>query len=381
MGCAKKDSIVYIESMSHAEIKDNVLIHSENLLALQNLEKEYTEKIKCIYIDPPYNTKQNFTHYDDSLEHSLWLNMMKERLVIMHRLLRDDGSIWISIDDRECHYLKVLCDEIFGRNNFIANVVWERTQNTKTDTANLSCSHDHLLVYFKNQSCHFLNKIKRTKEQMKNYRNVDSNGNRYALISLKKTGPNSKREDRPNLFFNLKAPDGSIITPLLSNGRDGRWRWSKEKVNKDWHLIEWKKTKSGWTVYYRIYEQNNLYQPGKTLWTSNETGSNSEAKKEVKTLNPNDVFPTPKPERLIQRIIHLSTNPGDLVLDSFAGSGTTGAVAHKMSRRWIMIEMEDTVHTHIIPRLEKVISGEDQGGISKAVNWKGGGGFCLKPLP
>ncbi len=303
--------------------------------------------------------------------------MMRVRIELMRDLLQENGSIWISIDDRECHYLKIMCGEVFGMKNFVANIVWEKTPTIKGNAKNISHAHDYILVYAKNKPILNLNKIERTEEELTHYKHIDSNGKKYSLISLLKNSQNSRREDRPNLFYPIEAPDGTTIIPKLSNGQDGRWTWSKDKVTKEGYKLEWKKTASGWKVYRKIYKENNLSQVTRTLWLSAQVGSNLESKKESKALNPLDPFPTPKPERLLQRIIHLATNPGDLVLDAFAGSGTTGAVAHKMGRQWIMIEMGDHCHTHIVPRMNKVIAGEDQGGITKDVNWKGGGSFEL----
>ena len=352
--------------MSHAEINDNVLIHSENLLALQNLEKEYTEKIKCIYIDPPYNTKQNFTHYDDSLEHSLWLNIMKERLQIMHKLLRDDGSIWISIDDRECHYLKVLCDEIFGRKNFISCVVWNHSVQVKGYKHIFSLSHSYILSYRKSDKFK-LKSAPRRDQDNKQYTNPDNDPKGPWC-----RGPVANSLYRPNLIYQICTPNGKTIHPP-SKG----WRWSKSTLEEKIKKGEVCFNDSETSLYRKIYLSEQDGKSPSSIWMPDEVGTTREANKEIQELFPKDVFSTPKPERLIQRILHLATKQGDLVLDAFAGSGTTGAVAHKMGRRWIMIELGDHCHTHIIPRMKKVISGEDQGGISKAVNWKGGGGFCL----
>ncbi len=354
---------------------DNKLIFGDNLLALKALEQEYAGKVKCVFIDPPYNTGSAFTHYDDGLEHSIWLSLIRDRLEIIRSLLSDDGSLWITIDDNEAHYLKVLCDEVFGRRNFIGNAIWEKADSPRMDAQFYSVRHDHLLTYAKEISCTQWNRL--ASEIASHYDKVDDLGRRYYLKPLRAMGgQGDSRTARPTLYYPLIAPDGSEVYPKRQDGTDGAWRWSKIKVENESERIDWISGKNGWSANYRIYGEENSTRPPETIWVHSEVGSNRTSKAEVKALFP-DVIPfgTPKPEYLLQRIISIATNPGDLVLDSFAGSGTTGAVAHKMGRRWIMIELGEHCHTHIIPRLKKVIDGEDQGGISKAVNWQGGGGF------
>ena len=349
---------------------DNLLIYGDNLLGLKALECDYIGKVKCIYIDPPYNTKSLFSHYKDNLEHSVWLNMMKERLVIMHKLLREDGSIWISIDDSECHYLKVMCDEIFGRKNFVANIVIKTSGNSNNNSNQFSLDHNHILVYGKRKCWSPKKDINITTKQS-HFKNPDNDPRGPWFDG----NPLNSPKPRPNLTYEIESPNGFIIKPP-KNG----WRWSfqtlKEKIEKG----EIRFSNDGKRILRRTYLQDMKGLPPSSLWsTIEETGHNCQAKYELKKLFPatatSKLFSTPKPERLIQRILHIATNPRDLVLDSFAGSGTTGAVAHKMDRRWIMIELGDHCHTHIIPRMKKVIDGEDAGGITKNVNWQGGGGF------
>jgi adenine-specific DNA-methyltransferase len=349
-------------------INGNLLIYGDNLLGLKALEKKYTGKIKCIYIDPPYNTKSCFEHYNDSFEHSIWLNMMKERLIILRKLLSEDGSIWISIDDGECHYLKVMCDEIFGRQNFLANVIWEKKHTRANDSKFFSDTHDHIISFSKNKNSFVLELLPRTEKSMQSYSNIDGD-----FRGLWTSGPCHVKTPNPKDIYPIVTPGGKTVYPPPGTS----WRFSQNKFQeliKD-NRIYFGPQGCNIPRYKRFLSEVKEGLVPKTIWNRDEVGDNQEAKKEVKSFNPDNVFSTPKPERLLQRILHLATNPGDLVLDCFAGSGTTGAVAHKMGRRWIMIELGEHCHTHIIPRLQKVIDGTDQGGISKSVNWEGGGSF------
>ena len=366
----------YHAPMRHndADLFDNKLIFGDNLLALKALEQEYAGKVKCVFIDPPYNTGSAFEHYDDGIEHSLWLSLIRDRLELIKKLLSNDGTLWITIDDNEAHYLKVLCDEIFGRTNFIANAIWEKADSPRMDAKYFSSRHDHLLVYAKDLERVTLNRLF-DEEVPEHYNKKDEQGRIYYLKPLRAMGADGHREKRPTMYFPITAPDGELVHPKNPDGSDSRWRWGPERVKEDIDRLEFVKTKSGWSVYFRIYHENSVGKPPETIWQQTEVGSNRTSKKEIKDLFGADVFDTPKPEKLLQRVIQIATNRGDLVLDSFAGSGTTGAVAHKMGRRWIMVELGEHCHTHVIPRLKKVIDGEDAGGITEAVRWKGGGGF------
>jgi len=364
--------------VSDADLFDNRVIFGDNLLALKALEQEFTGKIKCIYIDPPYNTGSAFEHYDDGVEHSLWLTLMRDRLSLLRQLLAESGSIWINLDDNEAHYCKVLCDEIFGRSNFLANVIWEKADSPRMDAEFFSSRHDHLLVYAKDRSATAWNRLIQTEDEAPaHYDKIDESGRKYYLKPLRAMGgQGDSRVTRPTLYFPLTAPDGSDVYPKRQDGTDGAWRWNPQRVEDEGERIEWISGRNGWTPYFRIYADNNASRPPETIWTHGEVGSNRTSKAEIKALFPNLVpFGTPKPERLIKRIIEASSDQGDWVLDSFAGSGTTGAVAHKLRRRFIMVELGEHCQTHIIPRLRKVIDGEDPGGISNAVDWNGGGGF------
>ena len=360
-----------------SDLFDNKLIFGDNLLALKALEQEYAGNVKCVFIDPPYNTGSAFEHYDDGIEHSLWLSLIRDRLIIIKNLLSADGTLWITIDDNEAHYLKVLSDEIFGRNNFLANVIWEKADSPRMDAKTFSTRHDQVLVYCKDINSVNLNRLENPEEKQAHYNKIDESGRRYYLKPLRAMGgQGDSREARPSLYYALIAPDGTEVFPKKQDGTDGAWRWQKSKVEAEKSRIEWIKTKNGWSANSRLYLDTSNGRPPETIWFNNEVGTNRTSKAEIKNLQLGEKsFDTPKPEKLLQRILQISTNEGDLILDSFAGSGTTGAVAHKMKRRWIMIELGEHCHTHVIPRMKKVIDGDDGGGISDSCEWKGGGGF------
>lgn len=344
----------------------NMLIQGDNLQALKALLPLYAGKVKCIYIDPPYNTRSAFTHYDDNLEHSLWLSMIYPRLELLRELLAEDGSIWVNIDDNEAHYLKVMMDEVLGRKNFVANVLWQK--RTSPDARiHLGSAHDHIIVYSKSIEKTNFYKLGISPEQAKNFKNPD-NDPRGAWVSTDFTAQGW----RPNQMYKLQAPNGIEYDPP-----PGRC-WGNIESEYRRLLAEGRMWfgKDG-TARPRVknYLSENEGISSWTWWTNSEVGHNQEAKKEINAIfGADDAFDTPKPERLLRRVFEIATIPGDLVLDSFLGSGTTAAVAHKMNRRYIGIEMGDHAKTHCQPRLKKVIEGE-QGGISEAVNWQGGGGF------
>lgn len=356
--------------VSENDLFDNRLIFGDNLLALKALEQEFAGKVKCIFIDPPYNTGSAFEHYDDGLEHSVWLSLMRDRLEHLKALMALDGSVWITVDDNESHYLKVMCDEVFGRTNFVANVIWQKRFAPNSTALHLSPSHDHVLVYAKQLSQWRRNLLPRDAHHDLLYKNLD-NDPRGAWTSSDLTARNYYAAGS----YVVESPSGDKFTP-----RNGRfWSLSEENFLKfdQENRIWWGHSGSNFPRLKRFRSDVREGIVPQTIWTHEEAGNTQEAKKEALASLPAGipVFQTPKPERLIQRVLQIATNPGDLVLDSFAGSGTTGAVAHKMRRRWIMVELGEHCHTHILPRLRKVIDGDDPGGITKAVEWKGGGGF------
>jgi adenine-specific DNA-methyltransferase len=351
------------------DIFDNKLIFGDNLLALKALEAEYTGKVKCVFIDPPYNTGSAFTHYDDGVEHSIWLGLMRDRLEIIKRLLSPDGSLWITIDDNECHYLKVLLDEIFGRFNFVSNIVWQSKDTPGNNATGIAETHNHILVYRISDS--FIpNMLKRNEQQIATYKNPDSDPRGPWLGT-----PLTRAEFRERDYYALKNLVGQDVFPPKGSS----WRRPKEKIAeliKEGRIYWGKNGDAQFPMEKKYLSEVKQGVVNQTWWPYEFAGSTRNASSELKGIFQGEkAFDTPKPERLIQRIVDLATNPGDLVLDSFAGSGTTGAVAHKMGRRWIMVELGEHCHTHIIPRLKKVIDGEDPGGITEAVGWKGGGGF------
>lgn len=353
---------------------ENRLIFGDNLLALKALEQEFAGKIKCVYIDPPYNTGSAFTHYDDGVEHSLWLSLMRDRLEILRRLLAKDGSIWISIDDAEMPYLRVLMDEVFGRPSFIASNIWQKRYSRENREA-IGDVHEYIIVYaidseiFKKTR----NRIPIDEKSAAVYKNLnDDPKGRWRGIPMTAQGW------RPNQMYSITTPSGVVHHP--PEGRCWSTTEDKYKAMLAEGRIWFGKSGDGQPNVIRYLTEVEGMVPW-TWWPHDECGHTDEAKKEIHDLfGKVDAFDTPKPERLLKRVLEIATNPGDWVLDSFAGSGTTGAVAHKMGRKWVMVELGEHCHTHIIPRLKKVIDGEDPGGITEAVDWKGGGGFRYSRL-
>ncbi len=354
------------------DIFDNRLIFGDNLLALKALEQEFSGRVKCVFIDPPYNTGSAFTHYDDGLEHSIWLGLMRDRLEIIRRLLAEDGSLWITIDDNEAHYLKVLCDEVFGRANFVSSFAWEKDKGRRNDT-DISSAHDHVLLFVKNRDAwkKIRNPLPRTDAQKARYRNPDNDPRGPWLQGDNGTA----KSGGASLLYPITLPSGRVVLPPKGN----YWRFSKENFDNSLKegRVYFGANGDGMPLIKRYLSEVQDGVVPRTWWPAEEAGSNQSAKRDhLRKLLPEiEPFATPKPEELVRLALHISSNPGDLVLDSFAGSGTTGAVAHKMGRRWIMVELGEHCHTHILPRLKKVIAGEDKGGITEAVGWHGGGGF------
>jgi adenine-specific DNA-methyltransferase len=357
------------QRVTDADIFDNRLIFGDNLLALKALEQEFAGKVKCVFIDPPYNTGSAFAHYDDGVEHSIWLSLIRDRLEILRNLLAEDGSIWITIDDNEAHYLKIVCDEIFGRSNFVASMIWQKRYSRENREA-VGDAHDYVIVYARSAD-HFKNVrnlVPMTPEQAKVYKNPNQHPRgRWRGIPMTAQGY------RPNQMYKIVAPGGAVHIPP-----EGRcWSTIEPEFLKlrEAGKIYFGKDNNSQPNIIRFLDEVEGLVPW-TWWPHEEVGHTDEAKKEMHGIfGKVEAFITPKPERLLYRVIHIASNPGDLVLDSFAGSGTTGAVAQKMGRRWIMVELGDHANTHVIPRLKKVIDGDDPGGVTEITGWKGGGGF------
>lgn len=367
------------QRVTDSDIFDNRLIFGDNLLALKALEQEFAGKVKCVYIDPPYNTGSAFKQYNDGIEHSLWLSLMRDRIEVLRRLLTEEGSFFAQADDNEGHYLKVLCDEIFGRQNFIATFLWRKVDSPNDNKVPVTPDHEFIFGYTKNKDKASLHQ--RSDDGILGaYRGPDEQGRYFRDRLLKKNGKNSLRTDRPSMWFPIEAPNGEDVYPIHDDGREARWALGKRAVQeliRTGNLI-WKnrgnEERAMWIPYTREYASSDPRRPFMTLWTDLPT--TRQTKSHQKDLyGAGNEFDTPKPEALMERVLSLATSPGDLVLDSFGGSGTTASAAQKMGRRWIMVELGDHAHTHIIPRLQKVIDGQDDGGITEMLGWPGGGGF------
>lgn len=389
--------------VSENDIFDNKLIFGDNLLALKALERDYTGKVKCIYIDPPYNTGSAFEYYDDGLEHSVWLNLMRERIEILKNLLMDDGVFYVQIDDKEMAYLRIVCDEIFERRNFLNMIVVKTSDPSGHKTVNPSpySQTEYILMYAKNRD-----KYKyETKYIEANYdtgynkyiTNIEESYEKWNVVNLNEyvsqlNGYENTKEARKKLgrigFDSLVAQFAlenakSVFQPTAISNAAGKSivevrNQSKKELDKVFYFprddYEDIYVLNGRQVYFYASKIKNVdgelvpAKPLTNLWVDIPyNGIANEGQVEFKNGK--------KPEKLIRRCLEIATEPGDLVLDSFAGSGTTGAVAQKMGRRWIMVELGDHCHTHVIPRLQKVIDGEDNGGVTESTGWQGGGGF------
>lgn len=362
-----------------ARSTDNLLIRGDALNALSSLtnlpefEREYVGKVRLAYLDPPFNTQQAFLQYDDALEHSVWLTMMRDRIMSIKTLLASDGSVWVHLDDSEMAYCRIMMDEVFGRENLVATVVWEKAQGPKGDT-DIASAHDYIMIYVKSRETWraMRNLLPRTEEQLARYANPDNDERgpwRQGADSTAKSGSEDNR-------YPITLPSGRQVVP--AKGR--YWAFSRETFERarvEKRVYFGAKGDSLPIIKTYISTAKGGVVP-KTWWPATEVGSNQEAKRDHlnKLLPDVTPFETPKPERLLHRIMTISTNPGDIVLDCFLGSGTTAAVAHKMGRRWVGIERSaTTLDTYAIPRLRKVINGDDGGGITDIVGWERGGGF------
>lgn len=366
-----------------ARAHDNLLIRGDALSALHSLaqlpefSRELVGKVRLAYLDPPFNTQQAFQHYDDALEHSVWLTMMRDRLRLISELLSPDGSVWVHCDDSEQAYLKIVMDELFGRANFVGVVVWEKTYTPKSNGRGISTDHDYLLVYAKDASV-WLNEgwnfLPRSAEQEGRFRNPDDDPRgpwRTYPLDVR-TENEAKRE---SYRYQVTLPSGRKVKP--SQGRHWALPKARFEAERKAGLI-WFGNEGDAMPTKKVYlSEAREGVIARSWWPYKEVGGNQSAKKEMKALFPEiEPFATPKPEALLERVIQIASNPADLVLDCFAGSGTTAAVAQKLGRRWITSEWSrETVETFTLPRLEKVVAGKDPGGITESVGWPGGGGF------
>jgi len=357
--------------------RDNLLIHGDalngltSLLELPEFSDSYANQVKLAYLDPPFNTQQSFLQYDDALEHSVWLTMMRDRLVQVKQLLRSDGSVWVHCDDSEQAYLKVMMDEVMGRDNFIAAILWVRRNDPRNTARQISTDHDYLVVYAKDlEQCQF-NQLPRTQAMRSAYTNPDND-----VRGPWRRGDLAARNYYSLGLYSITTPSGRIISGPPSGSY---WRVSESKLselNADGRIY-WGPD-GGSRPYLKRFltEVAGGRVPG-TVWAPEDVGFVRNGKEEVRRLlDGKEPFATPKPEKLLYQILHIASNPGDIVLDCFLGSGTTAAVAHKMQRRWVGVERsEETVYKFIFPRLTKVLAGSDAGGVTLQVGWGGGGGF------
>lgn len=349
----------------------NALLHGDNLEILKLLTETHANTVKCVYLDPPYNNGESYLHYFDSMGHEEWLQAVTKRLEQIKAILREDGSVWISIDDSELHYLKVAADAVFGRVNFVGTIIWER-RTTRENRKVLSRNHEYLLVYTKNINAwsKVRNALPLTEDVKGRYKNPDSDprGPWQSVSANVQDG-----HATPQQYYSLTAPNGRIHNP--PKGRC--WIYSKQKMLEEINNNNIWFGKDGNAVprLKKFLTDRKTGLTPETLWRADDVGTTSDAKKHLLALFKEiSLFDTPKPEHLIHRILQISTNPGDLVLDPYLGSGTTAAVAHKMDRRYLGIEVGEHIKSHCVHRLQQVITGES-GGISELIDWKGGGGF------
>jgi len=365
---------------------DNLLFTGDSLDVLRILaehpefRREYRNKVKCVYIDPPFNTGQAFEHYDDWMEHSTWLSFMRDRLMLIRDLLAEDGSVWVHLDDVEAHRMRCLLDEVFGAGNFVASVAWQKLtgRDNRTD---ISTTHDTITVYARNKTrfAAVRNLLPFGEEQLARYSNPDndprgpwSSGDLTAKADVGR---------RAAQFYDVVTPSGRRVSPP-----PGRcWLYTEPRFEEmdSQGRIFWRGGDSVPRFKRFLTDVAGGLVPN-TWWSAEDVGTNDSGKKEIVALFPGIApFSTPKPEALLERVIHVASNPGDVVLDCFGGSGTTAAVAHKLSRRWVTSEiLPETVHAFTSPRLSAVVDGSDRGGISKTLDWQGGGGFrCATIAP
>ncbi|AMO94002.1 DNA methylase family protein [Collimonas fungivorans] len=388
--------------VSSEDIFENHLIYGDNLLALKALEQEFSGKVKCVYIDPPFNTGEAFEHYDDGVEHSIWLSLMEQRLRLLRQLMSPDGTIFIHIDDNELAYLIVLCDEIFGRSNRINIITFKQSSASGPKAINpgLVTTANYIVFYAKDKSQWKPNKVFQAVPRDSRYssyiENFEDHYSKWKLCTLREAFAKfhnaswaevrakfAERLEEELTRFVMKKRD-RVIQPALVRDKDvNENARSALQMSRDNGGAVVRSKRDDKDDYFFLNGKQLLFYKNKVKLVMGEETSALAASNIWDDLLSNNVhqegavsFPKgKKPEALLERILSFATNPGDLVLDSFAGSGTTGAVAHKMRRRWILVELGEHCHTHVIPRVKGVIDGEDKSGISEALGWQGGGGF------
>lgn len=354
----------------------NRLIQGDNLATLDILAQDLRGAVRCIYIDPPYNNNERYNHYSDIAGHDAWLESMEQVITRLRRLLRDDGSLWISIDDTEVHYLKVLADRIFGRANFVTTVVWEH-RTSRENRKVFSNNHEYLLVFARDAAAFRAtrNPVPPDAEILGRYANPDQDprGPWQSVSANVQAGHGT-----PSQFYELIAPNGRRHRP--PKGRC--WVYTRERMERAIAAgdVWFGKDGNGVPRLKRFLSDARQGVTPETLWTAADVGTTRSAKRHLLELFPNEsVFDTPKPEELIHQVLTIATDPGDLVLDAYLGSGTTAAVAHKMGRSWIGIEIGDHAVSHCVQRMRMVVDGEP-GGVSSSAGWTGGGGFRFHRL-
>jgi adenine-specific DNA-methyltransferase len=383
----------------------NLLVEGDNLLALKALLPYYAGQVKCIYIDPPYNTGNEAWIYNDNVNspeirkwlgkvvggemedlsrHDKWLCMMYPRLSLLRELLRDDGAIFISIDDNEVTHLRNIMDAIFGRQNFIANAVWQKVYSPRMDAKSFSNDHDHIVIYARSSKFQVGKVV--FEQNTKQFSLFDEEAQLfYRRRQWRKEGSGARRQDRPNLFYPLNAPDGVQIYPMRPDGSEGRWRGNREYYEqlKSKNQVEWIKQNSSWQVYIRQYSKKGALRPPSTIWFQNDFGHNHEAAEEIKEILGSSSFPTPKPTRLIQQIVRLAADKDSLILDSFAGSGTTGHAVMQLNRqdsgkrRFILVEMDSNICRNVTAeRLRRVCLGYEKQNGTQIEGLGGGFRYC-----
>ena len=355
----------------HGNGFDNMIIKGDNCAVCDCLMKEFSSKVKCIYIDPPYNNGEEYTHYSDVFSHEQWLDNMRAIISRLFRLLSEDGSLWISIDDNEVHYLKVLCDEIMGRSSFVTTIIWQQ-RTTRENRRVFSNNHEYILVYAKDpvEFKKARNLLSVDDAVLARYKNPDNDPRGpWQSVSLNVQAGHAVNSQ----FYSITAPGGKVFNP--PNGRC--WIYNQERMQREIaeNNIWFGNDHNSTPRKKKFLRDAKLGITPETLWLSSAVGTTNDAKKQLLALFPSMiVFDTPKPESLIRRIFEIATNEGDLVLDAFLGSGTTAAVAHKMKRAYIGIDISDESIKYALSRLERVITGEGSG-ISKDIDWQGGGSF------